>query len=98
RGLRKAVARVLGLNYEYRGKLRTAGGHQMRREGFLTLVLLFTLALAAPAASASAADQAHLASISVSASRLEVGDTFTVTAQATNPSGGEYGVGFWFDP
>ena len=71
------------------------GGHRMRREGFLTLVLLFTLVLAAPAASAP--DQAHLASISVSASQLKVGDTFTVTAQATNPSGGEYGVGFWSD-
>jgi len=69
----------------------------MRRVGLLTLVLLFTFALAAPAASASAPDQAHLASISVSATRLEVGDTFTVTAQATNPSGEEYGVGFWFD-
>ena len=73
-------------------------GHRMRRKGFLTLVGLCILAVAAPAASASAPDKAHLASISVSASRLKVGGTFTVTAQATNPSGEEYGVGFWFDP
>jgi hypothetical protein len=69
----------------------------MRREGFLTLVVLLILAATTPTAYASAPDQAHLASISVSATRLKVGDTFTVTAQATNPSGEEYAVGFWFD-
>ena len=53
------------------------------------------LAVATPAASVSARDKAHLASISVSVTRVKVGDTFTVTARATNPSGEEYGVGFF---
>jgi hypothetical protein len=69
----------------------------MRREGFLILVALFIVTVAAPAASASAPDRAHLTSISVSVSRVKVGGTFKVTAQATNPSGEEYGVGFYFD-
>jgi len=69
----------------------------MRRKLFSILVALFILAVTPQAASASAPDEAHLASISVSVSRVKVGDTFNVSARATNASGEEYGVGFFFD-
>jgi hypothetical protein len=72
-------------------------GGRMRREAISILVALFILVVTPQAASASAPDQAHLTSISVSTSRVRVGDTFTVSARATNASGEEYAVGFFFD-